>query len=282
MPLEEKPPSRRNLLRAFGIVLAADLATPEENLALVSKVGRVVDGVKLPVATLLRAGLDVVRRFRDLAPDCAVLLDLKVADIGLWKDDGWVGTNKKIIASLEGCGATHVTLHGFPGASSTAEAAAACKEAGLHGLVIPAMSHPGGASFFSLPVDPLQFQEDMGCAGEAPNEFEGAPGRTVTDAILAMGDAFGLHGFIGPASRPETLRRYRAVTRLPVWCPGFGRQDPLGRTMQSQLHDWASSLGPESAAIIGSEIYGAPDPLRASHELAALRDSVVAALTGCK
>jgi orotidine-5'-phosphate decarboxylase len=259
-------------MRPYGLVLAADLACPEDNLDLASKVGKVVDGVKLCVSTLLLGGLATVKRIRDMTDGRPVLLDLKVADIGLRKAAGWVGTNSKIISALSGCGATHVTLHGFPGASSTAEAIAACNEAGLRGLLIPAMSHPGGDSFFDSPVDPARFREDMLCAGVA--KAEERRDLTVTEAILTMGEAFGAGGFIGPATRPNTLRRYRSCTSLPVWCPGFGRQDPLARTLRRQFEDWASALGPKSAAIIGSQIYGAENPLRAAQELGALRDSV--------
>jgi orotidine-5'-phosphate decarboxylase len=97
----------------------------------------------------------------------------------------------------------------------------------------------------------------------------------VTDGILLLGEALGVDGYIGPATRPSDLLRYRAVTHRPIWCPGFGRQDRLGRSLEEQFGQWAQIVGPHSAAIVGSTIFAAPDPAAAAKEVVSLRDKVV-------
>jgi orotidine-5'-phosphate decarboxylase len=124
-------------MRKYSIVLAADLPTPADTLTVVKQVGTIVDGIKIGEATLLQAGVDILKRIRELIEDRPLLVDLKIADIGFKGDGSWQGTNAKIIESIKGTGATHVTVHGFPGPTSVAEAADMAKEAGIGVLHIP-------------------------------------------------------------------------------------------------------------------------------------------------
>lgn len=96
----------------------------------------------------------------------------------------------------------------------------------------------------------------------------------VTDGILLMGEAAGVTGYIGPATRPADLKRYRSITEKPIWCPGFGRQDRQGRSLALQLEEWAGIVGPRSAAIVGSLIYDARNPVEAVEEIIQIRDRV--------
>ena len=82
-------------------------------------------------------------------------------------------------------------------------------------------------------------------------------------------------GYIGPATRPKDLQRYRAITSKPIWCPGFGRQDKLGRGLDQQFLDWSRIVGPASAAIVGSAIFGAEHREAAAREIVELRDRVL-------
>ena len=265
-------------MRDYAIVLAADLPTPENVLSLVKRVGDVVDGVKIGEATLLQSGVTVLQRVRDLIHGKPLLVDLKIADIGFLSDKGWNGTNGKIIASLKESGATHVTVHGFPGPLSVAEAVAKARESSIGVLLLPLMSHAGAKLFFSRPLTRSDVV-DSALKGGLDLRFPDAGSCSdVTDGILLLGEALGVDGYIGPATRPEELQRYRTMTDRPIWCPGFGRQDRLGRGLDQQFREWATIVGPRSAAIVGSAIFGAPDPLAAAKEVVSLRDAATESL----
>ena len=206
--------------------------------------------------------------------DKPLLVDLKIADIGFRSSKSWNGTNAKILAKLAGVGATYVTVHGFPGPSSINEAVGVGNELGIRILLLPMMSHVGAETFFSRPLDVPQFQLSCENSGINPNLVDKEHLKDVTDGILWLGEAVGVAGYIGPATRPEDLRRYRLVTQKPIWCPGFGRQDRLGRSLNLQFRDWANIVGSSSAAIVGSSIYKSQDPYAAANEMIEIRDSV--------
>lgn len=262
-------------MKDYAIIVAADLPTSDEVLELVRRVGRTVDGVKVGEATLLESGKEILSRIRDIIPEKPLLVDLKIADIGFLNRTTWQGTNAKIINAIKDSGATHVTVHGFPGPTSVAEAASAAKEAGVGVLLLPLMSHAGAALFFSRPVDRSEISYAAVKSGidiQLPND---SICKDVTEAILLLGEALGVDGYIGPATRPLDLERYRTITQRPIWCPGFGRQDRQGRGLEEQLRQWSKIVGKASAAIVGSAIFGAPDPAAAAAEIVELRDKVV-------
>ncbi len=262
-------------MKDYAIVLAADLPTTGEVLSTVKQVGGIVDGIKVGVPTLLESGRGILQAIRDLIQDRPLLVDLKIADIGFGSGDGWDGTNAKIIKALAGSGATHVTVHGFPGPVSIAEAVDVARDADIEVLLLPLMSHPGAGLFFSRPLEPAQLVEETSKVGLA-REFPGHTKSTdVTSGILLLGEALGVAGYIGPATRPDDLKRYRSMTKRPIWCPGFGRQDRLGRTMEVQLREWAEIVGPASAAIVGSAIFKAGDQAGAAKEIVEMRDRAV-------
>ncbi len=140
-------PGKEGDMRDYAIILAADLPTADEVLSTVKKVGAIVDGVKVGVATLLEAGKSILGRIRDVIQDDPLLVDLKIADIGFMGHGAWQGTNSKIIKGLENSGATHVTVQGFPGPVSVAEAIGSATECGIRTLLLPLMSHEGAGLF---------------------------------------------------------------------------------------------------------------------------------------
>jgi len=263
-------------MRNYSVVLAADLPTPEETIRLVGQVASIVDGVKIGVATLMEAGVDLLKRIRDILEDKPLLVDLKVADIGFSEHGTWRGTNAKIVKGLEHSGATHVTVHGFPGPSSVSEAVQAASDVDIGVLLLPLMSHAGARMFFSRPMtrsDLVYATLKAGIDIDFPRDI---PCEDVTDGILLLGEALGVEGYIGPATRPEALQRYRSMTKRPIWCPGFGRQDRQGRSLEEQFRQWARIVGPSSAAIVGSTIFRAADPVAAAQEIADIRDAAAA------
>jgi orotidine 5'-phosphate decarboxylase subfamily 1 len=262
----------------YAIILAADVPTSSDVLNLVKAVGPIVDGVKIGVPTILESGIGVLGKVRDLIGDKALLLDLKTADIGFKSHDSWQGTNWKIITALANSGVTHVTVHGFPGPLSVAECVAAGRDSNIKILLLPLMSHMGAGIFFDRTIHQAEFEREIQHSGFAIGSSEMAPMKTITDGILALGELLDVYGYIGPSTRPNDLKRYREFSSKAIWCPGFGRQDRLGRTLSQQLYDWARIVGPNSSAIIGSTIYGAEDPIVAAHQTVGLRDELISTL----
>jgi orotidine-5'-phosphate decarboxylase len=259
----------------YAVILAADLPSSDNVLSIVKKVAPIVDGVKIAAATILETGKRILGKVRDLVGDKPLLVDLKIADIGFLAGKGWDGTNAKIISSLKDSGATHVTVHAFPGPMSVAEAVNAGREAGVHVLLLPLMSHAGGSLFFSAPLDTAKLLEETQKAAlnlPFPSHLKC---HNVTEAILMLGESLDVYGYIGPATRPSDLRRYRTFTERPIWCPGFGRQDRLGRNLEEQFREWAGIVGPMSAAIVGSAIFNAADPAAAALEVVEFRNRAI-------
>jgi len=262
----------------YSIILAADLPTADDVLSVVKRVATKIEGVKVALATFVESGVAILGRIRDLVGDKPVVLDLKIADIGFFSEAKWDGTNAKIIRSLAGSGATHVTVHGFPGPTSIAEAVHAARETSIEVLLLPLMSHAGASLFFSRPLENSQLIEATAQTGLHPTFPNNIQCNNVTDGILLLGEAFGVWGYIGPATEPSELRQYRNITRRPIWCPGFGRQDRLGRSLEEQFKQWAEIVGPASAAIVGSAIFKAKDPAAATSEIVDIRNRAVASV----
>ncbi|MBM4327192.1 MAG: orotidine 5'-phosphate decarboxylase [Deltaproteobacteria bacterium] len=265
-------------MREYAIILAADLPTPEDVFTVVREVGTIVDGIKVGAATLLQKGARAIAEIREIVGDRPILIDLKIADIGFYSSGGWDGTNAKILHALQGQGASHVTVHGFPGPVSVAEAVASARDAGIGVLLLPLMSHAGASLFFGSRVEIATLAEQVFEAGLQLAFPADRPCRDVTEAILLMGEALHVEGYVGPATRPDDLRRYRTMTDKPIWCPGFGRQDRFGRSLEEQFKEWAAIVGPQSAAIVGSAIFKADDPAGAASAIMDMRDRAVKAI----
>ncbi|MCL5126385.1 MAG: orotidine 5'-phosphate decarboxylase [Deltaproteobacteria bacterium] len=265
-------------MKKFAVIASLDLDLANRVLDVASRIAGTVDGIKIGVPTIIESGIGILGEIRALLGDKPLLVDLKIADIGFRSSQSWEGTNAKIVAKLAGSGASHITVHGFPGPSSVAEVVSIGRDLGIGVLLLPMMSHVGAESFFSGCLDILNFKTACEKSGVKLNLTAESMLKNVTDGILALGEAIGVDGYIGPATRPEDLLRYRIFTKKQIWCPGFGRQDRLGRTLAEQFKDWASNVGPQSAAIVGSLIYNAPDPCLAANEVVQIRDSVIGGL----
>ncbi|MEI7449151.1 MAG: orotidine 5'-phosphate decarboxylase / HUMPS family protein [Desulfomonile sp.] len=262
-------------MRDHSVVLAADLPSSQEVVLLAKQVGKIVDGIKVAEATLLQAGTEILRRIRDAIDDKPLLVDLKIADIGFLAQEVWQGTNSKIIRQLENSGATHVTVHGFPGPFSVAEAVSVARDFGLGVLLLPLMSHPSAGLFFSRPMSRYELVSEIALSRLDIAIPQDIPCKDVTEGILLLGEALAVDGYIGPATSPKDLQRYRTITSRPIWCPGFGRQDRLNRSLEEQFRQWAQILGPSSAAIVGSTIFGAADRAGAAKRVLEIRDRAV-------
>ena len=281
-------------MNQYSIILSIDFAEEEAILDLCRKTGEFVDGVKIGITSSMIPGTGIFSRIREIldgsGKEKPILADYKIADIGFNKDgSGWSGTNEKIITRLADAGADYITCHLFPGLSSIEEAAAVAGQKGCRILTLPFMTHAGANLFFGLPLGKEQRNHIQSViekygrnkdsardrpAGGTGNDWGNRLERvsTITEAILFLGDIYGSDGFIGPGNNPVVLRTYREWTDKEIWCPGFGRQDHLGRTLPVQIREWAEICGPQSAMIVGSYIYNADNPAAAAAEIRETRD----------
>jgi orotidine 5'-phosphate decarboxylase subfamily 1 len=265
-------------MNRYSIILSIDLAEEEAVLDLCRKTSEFIDGVKIGITSSMVPGTSIFSRVKEIlnfqGSNKPVLADYKIADIGFNKNGtGWSGTNEKIISRLADAGVDYITCHLFPGLSSIEEASAVAGEKGCKILTLPFMTHAGADLFFGLPLGKDQRDhiqkviEKYGKNNKMPVSVS-----TITEAILFLGDQYGTDGFIGPGNNPEILRTYRQWTDKEIWCPGFGRQDHLGRNLSTQIKEWADICGPQSAMIVGSYIYNADDPAAAAAEVREIRD----------
>lgn len=109
-------------MKDFAIIASLDLDTADAFVFDVASKSPSVDGIKIGVPTLLERGVEFLQTIRILFDDKPILVDLKIADIGFRSSTSWNGTNSKIMSKTQESGATHVTVHGFPGPASVAEA----------------------------------------------------------------------------------------------------------------------------------------------------------------
>lgn len=277
-------------MKPYALVLSNDVQDPEKMLEVTRQTAPYIDGVKIGITSSMVPGVEIFRRAKEIMGDRAAvaqLADYKVADIGFTNKNGeWDGTNEKIVRTLCGAGADYITCHTITGISSIEESVETAHKHGGKVLTLPFMTHKGANLFFGMPI------EDKGCEhvvkelqayGLTPENagglYQGLKGIfTITDLILNLGQHFGVDGYIGPANDPKVLQRYRVFTPNEIWSPGFGRQDKQGRSLEQQIEEWARIVGPNSAMIVGSLIFGAEDPGKAAKEIMELRDRVVSKL----
>jgi len=288
-------------MRPYALVLSNDLTEPEAMLRLTAQTAPYLDGVKIGITSSMVPGVDVFKKAKEIMRDkavaaqarvpeedaVAVLADYKVADIGFTNKKGeWDGTNNKIVKTLCGAGTDYITCHTITGISSIEESVATAHEYGGKVLTLPYMTHKGANLFFGMPIGDNAIEhvvkelQAYGLKEENAQKLYASLGGifNVTDLILNLGQHFGVDGYIGPANDPDVLQRYRRFTPNEIWSPGFGRQDKKGRSLEQQIEEWAKVVGPNSAMIVGSAIYGAEDPGQAAKEIMELRNKVVARL----
>ncbi|MBW2146223.1 MAG: orotidine 5'-phosphate decarboxylase [Deltaproteobacteria bacterium] len=250
----------------YALVLANDLTDPDAMLRVCRLAAPHIDGVKIGITSSMVPGAAIFRRVRELMEDKPILADFKVGDISFPAQDGtFGGTNARIIETLMHWGADYVTVHAFPGWSSMQEALWAAHRAGGKALVLPFMTHPGADLFFGMPLNKRHTIDSLERTGIPKAAEVVSDCSTVSELILALGERMGVDGFIGPGNQPEILQAYRSRTSKEIWSPGFGRQDRRGRDLSEQFRHWARSVGPRSAAIVGSIIYNDPSPAEAAH-----------------
>ncbi|MEM1537393.1 MAG: orotidine-5'-phosphate decarboxylase [Candidatus Nezhaarchaeales archaeon] len=261
----------------YGLILANDISQPDKSLELTREVIPYVDGVKLGLALIVRGGVSIIKETKREAEGKTVIVDLKVGDIGFWdkKEGRWSGTNSKIVEAIAAVGADYVTCHCIVGVSSIMECIDVAHSLGLKVLAIPHMTHEGAELSFSHPLNveyAVKTLKDLALHVEI-EELQRC--KTLSEALLVLSQRLGADGFIGPANKPEVLRRYREFTSKEIFGPGIGRQASGGLTLKEQMETFYKICGERSAVIVGSAIYAAPNPVKAAKTVKAWRDEAL-------
>lgn len=269
----------------YEIIFANDITNSPDALQLIRQTAPFLGGVKMGITTTIVDGIGLIGDVRDILDDVdpgkKILADYKIADIGHWDDKGkqWDGTNRKIIERLAEAGADYVTCHTFPGITSIQECIDVGKDVGIGTLTLPWMTHKGAEVFFAMPIDKNHVQTELDALG---HNLDISRCSTISDVILELGEYFGVDGYIGPANKPAILDNYARFTEKPVWAPGVGRQDTLGRSTEKQMEEYIlKTLGMTgSKFIIGSliqkdQVYNEGNPAKAAEYLMMTRDNLV-------
>jgi len=260
----------------YGLILANDLTKPEEALKVSKMVSTYVDGIKIGITTILDMGLSMIKETKK-STGKTVIADFKVADIGFWnKEKGyWEGTNAKIVEKVIDAGADYVICHSIVGISSIQECIEVTHSRGGKVITLPYMTHKGAELFFGHPLDVGHVAKVFENAGIRLTENRLKMCKTISDAILVLGDCLGVDGFIGPANNLEVLKGYKQFTSKEIFGPGIGRQVIGNLAPKDQLANFFKVCGERSAAIIGSAIYSTPDPSYAAKEFDDWRNEIL-------
>ncbi len=265
-------------IKEYGIILSNDVLVPEDSMSIMEEVGPHVDGIKIGIASVLEPGLQLLRNAKKIGKP--ILADFKVADIGFLNEKlitpKWEGTNNKIVGQAIDAGADYVICHTFPGTSSIEEAIQTAHTHNGKVLTLPYMTHKGAGMFFNHPLDKAHVKKvavELGIMyAKLDKRIDEC--NTISDMILVLGEHYNVDGFIGPANNLDILKNYRKFTESKICTPGVGRQNKA-KTYEQQLQDVYEACGPNSAVIIGSDIYKADNPVDAAKNFADIRDKVV-------
>jgi orotidine-5'-phosphate decarboxylase len=213
-----------------------------------------VDGIKLTAASLFNGVYDSLyggyRNYKSQFrygkyygnklpfPNIDIFMDLKIADISFGDNKG---TNYKIVnAVAKGTKGfiTHVNVHGFVGSRGLREVVSGGRDEGLKILVLCALT-----------------DESYDTAYHIDREGTLAAYENTIDARDA-----GAYGVILPSNRLDYITYGIQQLNIPIWSPGFGRQNKIG-DIYAQLKAWRDLVGdnPENAAIVGTHLLDHPD-----------------------
>jgi len=259
----------------YGLILANDLTVPEQAVKVSEQVAPYVDGIKIGVTTILNTGVSLIKNVKELSRK-TVIADFKVADIGFRnKEKGsWEGTNAKIVEKVVDAGADYVICHSIIGISSIQECIEVAHSRGAKVLTLPYMTHKGAELFFGHPLNVEYVSRVFMDYGISLSERKLKECKTISDALLVLGDYLGVDGFIGPANNIHVLKEYRKFTDKEIFGPGIGRQATDTSTPKDQLRVFYEVCGERSAVIVGSAIYSSSNPADAAKQFADWRNQV--------
>ena len=216
-----------------SLIVALDLPTAEEALALVDRLGEPCDYYKVGAQLYTRAGPALVRELRDR--DKRVFLDLKYHDI-----PHTVGRAVEAAAEI---GVDMLTLHASGGTAMMAEARAAAGDDGplLMGVTLL-------TSFTAADVEEVWDKELRSLRDDVAR-------------LAALAASAGLDGVVASALEVEALKR-RHGPEFQVVTPGIR---PAGAVAGDQVRTATPAEAVRAGAdylVVGRPVHQAKDPAR--------------------
>ncbi len=224
--------SERSRENDSRLILALDVASEDirkkdiegKYLRILKSVSDHIVAVKVGYPLVLKTGLSIFSKINEQT-GVPLIADFKIADVP--------HVCGQIAAYAYDSGADGVIAHGFVGKDSLEAVIEAAIERGDRGvIVVPSMSHEGGKMFIS----------------------------SFTDEMLQMASDLDVTGIIGPATRPEDVRRLRdnVDKEMLILTPGIGAQ---GAKPGDAIRNGANY------EIVGRAIYTSNEPDRKADEI---------------
>ncbi|MBI2937602.1 MAG: orotidine-5'-phosphate decarboxylase [Thaumarchaeota archaeon] len=204
------------------IIHALDVEDKEKRqiFRIVKDVSPYVDAIKISTPLIFRYGGSIIGELKE---------QTSLPIIGCFKVGDIPDMSRRIVKIAIDSGADGLTLHGIVGRDSMTACIKVAHEKGAYVFMVAEMSHPGA----------LDFMKQHG--------FE----------IAKMARELGSDGIVAPATRPDTIRKYREIVGDDMWImsPGVGVQG-------GKLGD--AILAGATFEVVGHRIYEAPDPKQAA------------------
>jgi len=208
-------------------------ALSREIAGLLSEVSDYLSAVKVGYPLVLETGIGILREIRS-GSGLPVIADFKIADVP--------HISRKISHLAYDAGADAVIVHAFVGRDSMEAVVEVAEEKGDRGvIVVPNMSHPGAEAF----IEPA------------------------SERMAKLAVDIGATGVIGPATRPDEVRKLRSWVgeRLLILTPGVGAQGAMPGEAIKNGADFE---------IVGRAIYESEEPGKVAKRM---RDAIN---EGCK
>lgn len=172
-----------------NIILALDVSSIAEAMALMDKISDFLDTVKIGYPLVLAEGLESVSKIKE-EYGSKIICDFKVADIP--------ATNQKIADVTFKSGADALIVHGFVGRDSVKSCLESAQKHGKEIFLLTEMSHPGATNFL----------------------------QPVSMNIASMGVEMGIKNYVGPSTRLDRLKMIRDIVGEEsfIISPGVGVQ----------------------------------------------------------
>lgn len=171
-----------------SLILALDVTTKENALAIASRCAQHIDAIKIGYPLVLAAGISIADDLGDL--DLPLIADFKVADIP--------NTSRLIAEEVFTSGYDALICQGFTGRDSVAACVDVAREYGGDCFVVTEMSHPGATEFFH---------------------------GGIAEKIAVLAKECDADGIIAPATRPERVASLKElIGDLRIYSPGVGAQ----------------------------------------------------------
>lgn len=258
-------------MRKFAIIYSSDLLNDLQTLNIINEIEEHIDGIKLGLPIMIQYGEDIIKKIKEIT-NKPLIADFKVADIGFYKNNQWIGSNAKIIEKAYEIGFEYITFHPIVGISSAIECVTKAHEIGMKVLAIPNMTGVGSELIYNQPINRDHIKNILLENNLNSKIVEDC--ITTTELILNICEELKVDGYIGPANKLDIIKKYREITNKPIFSPGMGRQS-MNKEILDQINELKVICGDNCAMIIGSTIYDSSSPIRAIENIVKIRNKVM-------